>query len=617
MWATITLNSGSPAIDSANADAPNEPTTDIEGNPRVDDPFTTDSGVGTRSYDDRGAYEFQPPSGAALPVVTTQPVTNITQTTATGNGTLTDLGIPNPTQYGVVWDTVANPTVALATKTAQGVPAGTGAFTSSITGLTPGTLYHIRAYATSAIGTSYGEDVTFTSYYAYATTTPDMNAGAGASVTGVGTITWNNPQNITADDTSYATATLRYYAASRYLEGTNYGFAIPADATINGIVVTIGRFENARGWGQDVRDDVVRLIKGGIITGTNKAVTRQEWPTGSPVAATYGSTSDLWGTTWTPADINDSNFGVALSAISSNYRTAAVDYMQISVTYTALSQPTAPTVTTQAVTNITQTTATGNGTLTDLGVPNPTQYGVVWDTAANPTVALVTKTAQGVPAGTGAFTSSITGLTPGTLYHVRAYATSANSTSYGEDVTFTTATNTAFYSANATIASNGVASPNNGWISDNHYATFNANSDTVDYGFPSLGIPSNATITGIEVIIEGNQGYRSSRDLTAALWNTSALNPDAFTATKTARLGYGYGYGGYGYWYGYWYGYGYGGYGDTNQTLGGPTDTWGTTWTPADFATGIFKIRVRGTSGVGSVSLDAVSIRIYYSPATP
>jgi hypothetical protein len=287
--------------------------------------------------------------------------------------------------------------------------------------------------------------------------------------------------------------------------------------------------------------------------------------------------------------------------------------MQISVTYTALSQPTAPTVTTQAVTNIAQTTATGNGNITNLGIPNPTQYGVVWDTAANPTIALVTKTAQGVPAGTGAFTSNITGLTPGTLYHLRAYAASANSTSYGEDVTFITATNTEFYFANATVSSNGVASPNNGWISDNQYATFNANSDTVDYGFPSLGIPSNATITGIEVIIEGNQGYRSSRDLTAALWNSSALNPDAYTITKTATLGYGgYSYGGYS--YGYRYSYRNR---DTNQTLGGPTDTWGTTWTPADFATGNFKIRVGGTSGTGSVALDAVSIRVYYSPAAP
>ena len=54
------LTAGSPAIDSANADAPNEPALDIEGNVRVDDPSTADNGVGTRTYDDRGAYEFQP-----------------------------------------------------------------------------------------------------------------------------------------------------------------------------------------------------------------------------------------------------------------------------------------------------------------------------------------------------------------------------------------------------------------------------------------------------------------------------------------------------------------------------------------------------------------------------
>ena len=43
------------------------------------------------------------------PTVTTQPVTGITQTTATGNGTITVLGVPNPTQHGVVWSTVAQP----------------------------------------------------------------------------------------------------------------------------------------------------------------------------------------------------------------------------------------------------------------------------------------------------------------------------------------------------------------------------------------------------------------------------------------------------------------------------------------------------------------------------
>ena len=65
-------------------------------------------------------------------------------------------GVPNPTQHGVVWSTSANPTIA-DSKTTDGDVTATGAFTSSITGLTPGMLYHVRAYATNTAGTSYGE----------------------------------------------------------------------------------------------------------------------------------------------------------------------------------------------------------------------------------------------------------------------------------------------------------------------------------------------------------------------------------------------------------------------------------------------------------------------------
>ena len=50
----------SPAIDSADSDAPNQPNFDLGGNPRVDDTFTMDTGSGVRLYDDRGAYEYQP-----------------------------------------------------------------------------------------------------------------------------------------------------------------------------------------------------------------------------------------------------------------------------------------------------------------------------------------------------------------------------------------------------------------------------------------------------------------------------------------------------------------------------------------------------------------------------
>lgn len=53
------LLAGSPAIDSANSGASGQPTLDADGNGRVDDPATANTGVGPRSYDDRGAYEFR------------------------------------------------------------------------------------------------------------------------------------------------------------------------------------------------------------------------------------------------------------------------------------------------------------------------------------------------------------------------------------------------------------------------------------------------------------------------------------------------------------------------------------------------------------------------------
>jgi parallel beta-helix repeat protein len=54
------LKPGSPAIDSANAGASGQPATDADGNPRVDDLSVPNTGAGSRTYDDRGAYEFQP-----------------------------------------------------------------------------------------------------------------------------------------------------------------------------------------------------------------------------------------------------------------------------------------------------------------------------------------------------------------------------------------------------------------------------------------------------------------------------------------------------------------------------------------------------------------------------
>ena len=94
-----------------------------------------------------------------IPIVTTTTVTNITSTTATSGGNVTSDGGAAVTARGVCWSTTANPTTANS-HTTNG--SGTGSFTSNLTGLTPGTLYYIRAYATNSVGTAYGNEVSFT-----------------------------------------------------------------------------------------------------------------------------------------------------------------------------------------------------------------------------------------------------------------------------------------------------------------------------------------------------------------------------------------------------------------------------------------------------------------------
>ena len=101
------------------------------------------------------------------PTVTTQDTSPIAAATATGNGTITDLGVPDPTQYGVCWDTSTSPTTTDSGsgkwgKTEEGAATETGTYTSSLTNLTAATDYYLRTYATNATGTAYGIQNTFT-----------------------------------------------------------------------------------------------------------------------------------------------------------------------------------------------------------------------------------------------------------------------------------------------------------------------------------------------------------------------------------------------------------------------------------------------------------------------
>jgi hypothetical protein len=99
-------------------------------------------------------------SPASIPVITTNPVTNIGLNSAMTGGEITSDGGSPVTARGVCYNILPNPTLANL-HTTDG--SGTGSFTSTLTLLSPSTVYYIRAYATNAIGTAYGNLRTFTS----------------------------------------------------------------------------------------------------------------------------------------------------------------------------------------------------------------------------------------------------------------------------------------------------------------------------------------------------------------------------------------------------------------------------------------------------------------------
>jgi uncharacterized protein (TIGR02145 family) len=112
------------------------------------------------------------PNPGNLASISTLPIGNITGTTATSGGNITNNGGTPVTQRGIVWSTSPNPTTANSS-TSDG--SGTGNYSSNLSGLTDNTTYYVRAYATNSAGTAYGNQVSFTT-----------TAGGGGIVTNPG-----------------------------------------------------------------------------------------------------------------------------------------------------------------------------------------------------------------------------------------------------------------------------------------------------------------------------------------------------------------------------------------------------------------------------------------------
>jgi phosphodiesterase/alkaline phosphatase D-like protein len=131
------------------------------------------------------------------PTVTTAAVTNIAALSATSGGNVTAEGGAPVTARGVCWSTSPTPTTA-DNLTSDGT--GPGAFTSSLTGLSETTTYYVRAYATNLYGTTYGEEVSFTTN---AVNTPTVDT---ANVTQITADSARSGGNVTNDGGSPVTA---------------------------------------------------------------------------------------------------------------------------------------------------------------------------------------------------------------------------------------------------------------------------------------------------------------------------------------------------------------------------------------------------------------------------
>lgn len=158
----------------------------------------------------------------------------------------------------------------------------------------------------------------------------------------IGSVAWGNPDYAKASDDSRATV-LEFVnsLSTHYLKATNFSFNIPVGSTINGILVEIEKSAPESDDYSWVVDGSVKIVKSnGSIGTTNKADSSTHWLI-SDSYISYGSNSDLWGESWTSSDINDSDFGVVISASLTvdHSVTAQIDHIQMKVYYTENTTP--------------------------------------------------------------------------------------------------------------------------------------------------------------------------------------------------------------------------------------------------------------------------------------
>jgi uncharacterized protein (TIGR02145 family) len=182
-------------------------------------------------------------SSPALPVVTTEPVSDVLYTTATSGGVIVSSGGDPVIAEGVCWAKNPNPSTQ---DNAISDYSGSTPFTSLLTGLSSGTTYYLRAFATNKTGTAYGEEISFTTKIFEVIFNPDVVYGTLSDIDG------NNYKTIVAGSQTWMAENLK---TTRF----NNGIQIPL---ITNSAAWTNLFSPGFGW-FDNNDSVYKNIYGG------------------------------------------------------------------------------------------------------------------------------------------------------------------------------------------------------------------------------------------------------------------------------------------------------------------------------------------------------------------
>ena len=329
------------------------------------------------------------------------------------------------------------------------------------------TALRIRVYNGTGGGQSLRfHEAAFYQVVAPTVTTQACTAVTGQTATGNGNITATGGANATrrgfcyktgtsgdpttADSTAYDTGSYGTGAFTKSITGlSNYtsyrvrAYAINSAGTSYGATVQMKTLADVPTVTTQAVSSITKdtATGNGNITATGGAnATRRGF---CYKAGTSGDPTTADSTAYDDGDYGVGAFTKGLTSLSNytSYRVRAYATNSVGTSYGTTVQmktlATIPTVTTQAVSSILSTTATGNGNITATGGVNATKRGVCYNTTGNPTVADSKVEATG-SFGIGAFTSLMTGLSPGIKYYVKAYAYNSEGYAYGAEVDFTT-----------------------------------------------------------------------------------------------------------------------------------------------------------------------------------